>query len=72
MKKGGKMEKTLKIEGMMCEHCVKHVEEALMDIKGVESVIVSLEEGTVIIRTEGEIPEDILAEAIDEAGYSLI
>ena len=28
-KEDNKMKETLKIEGMMCEHCKKHVEEAL-------------------------------------------
>ena len=37
------MEKTLSIEGMMCDHCVMHVQKALAAIPGVQEVIVSLE-----------------------------
>ena len=35
-KEDNKMKETLKIEGMMCEHCKKHVEEALNAMEGVK------------------------------------
>ena len=38
------MEKTLQIEGMMCQHCVMHVQKALAAVPGVEKTGVSLEE----------------------------
>ena len=37
------MKVTLKIEGMMCMHCVAHVKKALSEIDGVSNVEVSLE-----------------------------
>lgn len=37
------MEKTLKIEGMMCQHCQKHVHDALAAMDGVTAVTVDLE-----------------------------
>ena len=37
------MEKTLKIEGMMCQHCQNHVHEALSAMDGVTAVTVDLE-----------------------------
>ena len=33
------MTKTLKVEGMMCKHCRKHVEDALNSIDNVKSVV---------------------------------
>lgn len=33
------MKKTYKVEGMMCKHCRKHVEDALNSIDGVKSVV---------------------------------
>lgn len=36
------MEKTLSIEGMVCMNCVKHVDKALREIPGVQSVEVDL------------------------------
>ena len=36
---------TLKIEGMMCEGCVKNVKESLEKVEGVTSVDVNLKKG---------------------------
>jgi copper chaperone len=36
---------TLKVGGMSCEHCVKHVTEALRDLPGVSEVRVTLDRG---------------------------
>ena len=38
------MEKNLKIEGMMCNHCVRHVQKTLAAIPGVAEATVSLDE----------------------------
>ena len=35
--------KTIKIEGMMCEHCAAHVKEALQNL-GLDNIDVSLED----------------------------
>lgn len=40
---GNKIEKTIKIEGMSCMHCVKKVEQALKSIAEIKSVKVDLE-----------------------------
>lgn len=66
------MEKTIKVEGMMCMHCVKHVEEALKSIKGVESVDVSLDNGTATIKSQKEIKEKLIEKAIEKAGYKAV
>ena len=45
-----KMEKiTLKIEGMMCQHCVSHVKKALEGVKGVAVVSVDLDTKTATV-----------------------
>ncbi len=63
------MEKTLKVEGMMCQHCVKHVSEALSGVAGVTAVEVSLEAGTATVTcAEGVADEDLLA-AVRAADY---
>ncbi|MBP8598982.1 MAG: heavy metal translocating P-type ATPase [Selenomonas sp.] len=66
------MEKTLKIEGMMCEHCQNHVTEALSKMEGVQSVTVDLAGGTALVRTDREIPQSAFAEVVTAAGYELI
>ena len=66
------MEKVVKIEGMMCMHCVAHVKEALEGIKGVESVEVSLEKGEAKIVSKKEIPDKVIAKAVEKAGYKVV
>ena len=62
------MNKTVKIEGMMCEHCVKHVSDALKAIGG--DPVVSLEEGTAVLANTALNNEQITA-AIEDAGYEV-
>lgn len=64
------MKKKINIEGMSCGHCVKHVQEALEALKGVDSVEVNLAEKYAVVETE--IEDGLLQEAIDEAGYDVI
>ena len=71
--KGGKlMEKTIKIEGMMCMHCVAHVKDALTRVKGVDEVEVSLDKGTATIKSKKEIKEKLLIQAVEKAGYKVV
>ena len=66
------MEKTLKIEGMMCAHCQKHVTEALSGMDGVTTVDVDLAGGTAAVKASREIPQAEFARVITDAGYELI
>ncbi|RIH85555.1 Copper chaperone CopZ [Meiothermus luteus] len=59
---------TLKIEGMSCNNCVRHVTEALKKVAGVERVEVSLEEGRATV--SGSAPVEKLIEAVEEEGYT--
>lgn len=63
------MKKTVKIEGMMCMHCVKAVEKALSAVDGVTDVAVSLEEKQAVV--EGSALDDALKAAIVDAGYEV-
>lgn len=62
----------LKIEGMMCEHCVKHVKEALEKTEGISSVEVSLKDNNALIKTEKDFKDEELEKIISEAGYNLV
>jgi Cu+-exporting ATPase len=62
----------LKIEGMTCENCVRHVREALLEIEGVKSAEVSLEEGTARVSYEGaELSIEAVDAAVERAGYNI-
>ena len=66
------MQTELKIEGMMCAHCQKHVNDALTKMDGVTAVEVNLEAGTAMVTAEREIPRAEFAKVITEAGYELV
>lgn len=63
------MSKTLKIEGMMCQHCVAHVTKALESLVGVEKVEVNLKKKTAVVTTE--VANETLIQAVEEAGYTV-
>lgn len=58
---------TLKVTGMSCGACVRHVSEALQTLAGVESVSVDLASGSA--RVQGSTDSASLIAALDEAGY---
>ena len=66
------MEKTLKIEGMMCGHCEMHVKNALEAIDGVDSAIVSHEKGTATVILNKEVAIDTLKQAVVDQGYKVL
>lgn len=67
-----KMKTELKIEGMMCQHCQKHVHDALSKMDGVTSVDVNLEKKTATVESSAEISRDAFKAVIAEAGYELV
>ena len=72
VKEANTMEKTLKIEGMMCAHCQKHVHDALSKMDGVTDVTVDLEGGKAAVKATRDIPQSEFADVIKEAGYELV
>lgn len=65
------MQKTISIEGMMCMHCVKHVNEALSKVDGVSLVEVSLENKNAIVTLTSPVDDSILKSAVENAGYDV-
>ena len=71
-KNGGKdaMEKTLSIEGMMCEKCEAHVRKALEALDGVAEVKeVSHDKNVAVVSVNGDVSDDAFKAAVEEAGY---
>lgn len=66
------IEKTLKVEGMMCNHCEMHVKEALEKIKGVESASADHTSGEVKVILSKEVKDKDFEKAITKAGYKFI
>lgn len=65
------MKKVLDIEGMMCQHCVAHVNKALSGVEGVEAVEVSLENKNAAVTLAADVSDDALVKAVVDAGYEV-
>lgn len=65
------MKKELKVNGMMCVNCQKHVHNALAAMAGVSAVDVNLEKGTAKVTADREISQDEFKKVIEDAGYEL-
>jgi copper chaperone CopZ len=63
------MKTKLNITGMSCEHCVKHVTEALKGVAGVKSAAVSLKTQSVELEHDDAVTLETLNAALVEAGY---
>ncbi len=66
------MKKTLKIDGMMCEHCKARVIKALSETDGVKSVDVNLESKIAEITLEKDVSDEVLIQAVTNAGYTVL
>ena len=67
-----KMEKIIKIEGMMCPHCEARVKQLLEEIDGVEEAITSHKEGSAKLSLKKDISDEIFEKVITDAGYKVI
>ena len=63
------MEKTLHVEGMMCQHCVAHVKKALEGVAGVASVDVDLDGKKATVQLAEDVADAQLIDAVVDAGY---
>ena len=66
------IEKTYKIEGMMCAHCEGRVKSAIEEVPGVESVVATCLNDSAKVTMNREIPDEERKTAVEKAGYKLI
>ena len=66
------MNKTIRIEGMMCSHCQARVKSVLEEIREVNSADISLADGVAIVSLRNEISDDILKNVVENAGYKVV
>ena len=66
------MEKTLKVEGMMCTHCEATVKKALEDIDGVSVAEADHVKGTATVTLTKDVPTEVLKKAIEDKDYKVI
>lgn len=65
------MEETVIINGMKCEGCSTKVKESFEKIAGVESVAVSLENKNAVIKSDRELSQDELQQALEGTKFTV-
>ena len=66
------MTKTLKVEGMMCEHCEARVKKALEAVPGVESAAADHNAGTAVVNLKAEVEDEALRSAVEAQDYRVL
>lgn len=71
-KKGKKsMQKTIKIEGMMCGHCEARVKKCLEALPQVEEAVADHKKGRAVVTLSGEISDEALKKAVEDQDYKV-
>ena len=66
------MEKTLKVEGMMCMHCEATVKKALEAIDGVAEATADHEKGTAVVKLTKDVDNEVLKKAVEDKDYKVL
>lgn len=65
-------EKTVKVEGMMCTNCERHVKEALEKVSGIKEAVASHEKGEVLLKCTKDVDSAKIQAAVEKAGYKFV
>ena len=60
----------LAVSGMTCDHCLRHVTDAISKVAGVNNVNVKLAEGLAEIESDSALDLQAVKDAVVAAGYS--
>ena len=66
------MEKTMKIEGMMCGHCEARVKKCLEALPEVAEAVVSHEAGTAVVTLNSQVADEVLKKAVEDQDYKVL
>ena len=72
VKENKTMEKSIKVEGMMCPHCEAHVKAALEEIPGVTAAVADRNSGTATVTLSEDVDETVLRAAVEAQGYKTL
>ena len=67
-----KMEKTVKIEGMMCTHCEATVKKALEAIDGIEAAKPDHEKNIAVLTLSKDVDEKLIRDAVEAKDYTYL
>ena len=71
-KEDNTMEKTIIIEGMMCQHCEAAVKKSLEAVEGVKSAQVSHEAGSAVVELGENVADEVLKKAVEDKDYKVV
>jgi len=66
------LEKTVRVEGMMCHHCEAAVQKALEALPAVVKATADHEKGIVVLQLQAEVSDKLLRKTIEKEGYTLV
>ena len=66
------MNKTMKLNGMMCGHCEARVKKVLEALPEVKEAVVSHEAGTAVLTLESPIADEVLKKTIEDQDYEVV
>ncbi len=69
VKENKKMEKTIKIDGMKCEHCEARMKKALEALEGIDSAVTSHDLNNAVVVANDKFDAAEVEKAVAEAGY---
>ena len=67
-----KMEKTMKIKGMMCKHCEARVKNCLEALPEVSEAVVSHKKGTAKLTLTADVANEVLKKTVEDQGYPVL
>ena len=67
-----KMEKTMKIKGMMCPHCEASVKKCLEALDGVAEAVPNHKKGTAIVKLTADVSDETLKATVEAQGYTVV
>ena len=65
------MEKTMKIQGMMCGHCEARVKKTLEKLPQVDEAVVSHVSGTAVVKLNADIDPAVLKQVVEDQDYTV-
>ena len=66
------MQKTMKIDGMMCAHCEARVKKALEALDGVKSAAANHETGEALLELSHDVDDELLKNAVEAQDYAVL
>lgn len=59
------------VNGMMCQNCEKHVNEAVKKLAGVKSAVADKDAKNVVVQAKDDVDVESIKQAVVDAGYEV-